>query len=220
MGNLRLYHVPVNISIFNNYQEAGGWRSGVPIPVRARCFSLHQPISEAHPAPCSMGTAVLSEGVNRRPGREVNHPPPSSATFTPHICFYGINKGNLPLRLSTMHTQNTIVALQQKSLPTLGTIQRPVKWVGGVGRRRMTLNTRLHLVARWRMGGVILPRPLYAFSKCTATNLMLHLTLPATQIKYTIKRDGFGRYNFRQYARICRERLRITVKKMGNVRIT
>jgi hypothetical protein len=62
------------------------------------------------------------------------------------------------------------------------------------------------------MGRVTLPRPSYAFMKCIGTTFPLNLTLPATQIKYTIKTDGFERYNFRHYAGICREGLRITQK--------
>jgi hypothetical protein len=55
---------------------------GVRSPEGAKDFSCSlcvQTGSGAHPASCTMGTGVLSPGVKARPGRDADHPPPSSA---------------------------------------------------------------------------------------------------------------------------------------------
>jgi hypothetical protein len=55
--------------------------SRVQFPVGAGNFTLHQRVqksSGAHPASYSMGTGVPSLGA-KRPGREADHSPPSSA---------------------------------------------------------------------------------------------------------------------------------------------
>jgi hypothetical protein len=52
------------------------------IPGGAEDFSSSlcvQTCSGAHPAPCPMGTGVLSPGVKARPVRDADHSPPSSA---------------------------------------------------------------------------------------------------------------------------------------------
>jgi hypothetical protein len=76
-----------------------GW-SEVRVPAVAGNFSLHHRVqngSEALPSSYPMGTGALSLGV-KRPGREANHSPPSSAevknawscTSTPPICLHGV----------------------------------------------------------------------------------------------------------------------------------
>jgi hypothetical protein len=55
--------------------------SGVRFPTGAGNFSLHHRVqngSGAHPAVCPVGTGAISLGV-KRPGREADHSPPSSA---------------------------------------------------------------------------------------------------------------------------------------------
>jgi hypothetical protein len=55
--------------------------SGVRIVVRGKDFPLFQNVhtdTEARPASCSVGTVFFSGGGVKRPGREVNHPLPSS----------------------------------------------------------------------------------------------------------------------------------------------
>jgi hypothetical protein len=55
---------------------------GVRSPAGEEDFSCSlcvQTGSGAHPASCTMGTGVLSPGVNARPGRDADHSPPSSA---------------------------------------------------------------------------------------------------------------------------------------------
>jgi hypothetical protein len=59
------------------------WDSRAQFPVGAGNFSLCHHVqngSGAHPAPYPMGTRALSLGV-KRPGREADHSPPSSAKF-------------------------------------------------------------------------------------------------------------------------------------------
>jgi hypothetical protein len=51
-------------------------------PAEAKDFSSSlcvQTGSGAHPASCTMGTGVLSQGVKARPGRDAYHSPPPSA---------------------------------------------------------------------------------------------------------------------------------------------
>jgi hypothetical protein len=55
---------------------------GVRSPAGAEDFSSSlcvQTGSGAHPASCPMGTSVFSPGVKAQPGRDADHPPPSSA---------------------------------------------------------------------------------------------------------------------------------------------
>jgi hypothetical protein len=55
---------------------------GARSPAGEKDFSSNlcvQTGSGAHPAPCPMGTGVLSPGVKARPGRDADHSPPSSA---------------------------------------------------------------------------------------------------------------------------------------------
>ena len=52
-------------------------RSGDRIPVAARFSAPFQTAPGAHSASCTMGTGSFSPGV-KRPGRGVNHLPPSS----------------------------------------------------------------------------------------------------------------------------------------------
>jgi hypothetical protein len=59
------------------YLRAG--RSGDRFPVGARFFAHVQTGPGAHPASCTMGTGFIP-GV-KRPGRDADHPPPSSAEF-------------------------------------------------------------------------------------------------------------------------------------------
>jgi hypothetical protein len=73
----------------------------VRVPTEAENLSLHhrniQTGSGTHPAPYPMGTRVLSLRV-KRPGREADHSPPSSAevknawsyTFTPPLRLHGV----------------------------------------------------------------------------------------------------------------------------------
>jgi hypothetical protein len=62
-------------------------RSGDRIPVLARFFAHVQTGRGAHPASCTLGTGSFP-GV-KRPGRGVDHPPPSSAEvrkeYPPHL---------------------------------------------------------------------------------------------------------------------------------------
>jgi hypothetical protein len=69
------------------HRRATGWKAGVLLQAEARHFTLLHTVqigSEAHPAPYQMGTTgagyyqELSPEV-KRPGRETNHSPLSSA---------------------------------------------------------------------------------------------------------------------------------------------
>jgi hypothetical protein len=64
---------------------------GVLSPAGATDFSsilCVQTGSGAHPASCPMGTGVLSPGVKARPGRDVDHSPPSSAEVVNELELY------------------------------------------------------------------------------------------------------------------------------------
>jgi len=61
-------------------------RSGARIPVGARFSAPVQISSEAHPVSYTMGTGSFP-GV-KRPGRGVDHPPPSSAGVNERIDLY------------------------------------------------------------------------------------------------------------------------------------
>jgi hypothetical protein len=68
--------------VFKKYEyftvsRKGHPRSGDRIPVGARFFAHVQTDPGTHPASCTMGIGSFP-GV-RRPGRGVDHPPPSSA---------------------------------------------------------------------------------------------------------------------------------------------
>jgi hypothetical protein len=59
-----------------------GWTIGFRSPTGAEDFSSSfcvQTGSGAHPASCTMGTGGPSPGSKARPGRDVDHSPPSSA---------------------------------------------------------------------------------------------------------------------------------------------
>jgi hypothetical protein len=78
ISTLRRRDSSVGIATRLRTGRSGGW-----IPLKARDFCLLHNVhtgSEAHPVSCSVGTKVLCRGV-QRPGREVDHPPPSSARF-------------------------------------------------------------------------------------------------------------------------------------------
>jgi hypothetical protein len=65
-----------------------GWMTGVQFPTE-QVFSLRHNVqtdSGAHPASYPRATGVLSSGV-KRPGREADHSPPSSAEVKnpPHV---------------------------------------------------------------------------------------------------------------------------------------
>jgi len=73
--------------VFSRYSDllrAG--RYGDRIPVEARFSSPVQTGSEAHPASYTMGTGSFP-GV-KRPGRGVDHPPPSSAEVNERVELY------------------------------------------------------------------------------------------------------------------------------------
>ena len=73
--------------MFSRYSDllrAG--RYGDRIPVEARFSSPVQTGSEAHPASYTMGTGSFP-GV-KRPGRGVDHPPPSSAEVNERVELY------------------------------------------------------------------------------------------------------------------------------------
>jgi hypothetical protein len=61
-------------------------RSGDRIPVGARFSAPVQTGPGAHPASCTMGTGSFP-GV-KRPGRGVDHPPPSSAEVKERVKLY------------------------------------------------------------------------------------------------------------------------------------
>jgi hypothetical protein len=73
-----------------------GW-SGIPAPAGAGNFSLHHRVqidSGAHPASYPMGTGALFLGV-KRPGREADHLPPSSAEVKQCVKIY-LHSSNTP----------------------------------------------------------------------------------------------------------------------------
>jgi len=72
-------------------------RSEDRIPVGARFSSPVQTGSEAHPASYTMGTASFP-GL-KRPGRGVDHPPPSSAEVkeTVQLYFYSASRPSWPV---------------------------------------------------------------------------------------------------------------------------
>jgi len=61
-------------------------RSGDRIPVEARFYAPVQTGSDVHPASCTMGSGSFP-GV-KRPGRGVDHPPPSSAEVKERVKVY------------------------------------------------------------------------------------------------------------------------------------
>jgi len=67
-------------------QQLSAGRSGDRIPVGARFSVPVQTGSEAHPASCTMGTGSFP-GL-KRPGRGVDHPPPSSAEVKERVELY------------------------------------------------------------------------------------------------------------------------------------
>jgi hypothetical protein len=67
--------------IINDYMKSRNSSLGIPTRLRAGNFSLYhraQNGSGSHPASYPMGTGALSLGL-KRPGREADHSPPSSA---------------------------------------------------------------------------------------------------------------------------------------------
>jgi hypothetical protein len=86
-------------------------QSGNRIPVGARFFVAVQTGSGAHPASYTMRTGFLSREV-KRPGRGVDHPPPSSAEVKDIVELYLYSTSGaswpvvgrtLPLPLSLFH---------------------------------------------------------------------------------------------------------------------
>ena len=75
---------PGELSRYNDSLRAG--RSADRIPVGARFSAPVQTGSEAHPASYAMGTGSFP-GV-KRPGRGVDHPPPSSAEVKERVQLY------------------------------------------------------------------------------------------------------------------------------------
>ena len=61
-------------------------RSGDRIPMGARFSAPFQTGPGAHPASCTVGTESLLE--LKRPGRDVDHPPPSSAEVKERVELY------------------------------------------------------------------------------------------------------------------------------------
>jgi hypothetical protein len=84
---------------FRSWYSAGlraGW-SGVRVPAGAGNFSLHHLVqtgSGAHPAFYQMCTGALSLGI-KRPGREADHSPPSSAEVKEWVELY-LHSPNTP----------------------------------------------------------------------------------------------------------------------------
>jgi hypothetical protein len=70
-----------SLSNVSALQKVATGRSGFDLRRGQRVLPLAsvQTGSGAHPASCTMGTGVLSPGVNVRPGRDADHSPPSSA---------------------------------------------------------------------------------------------------------------------------------------------
>jgi hypothetical protein len=69
------------------------------IPGRDREFSLRHCVqtgSAAHPASYPMGTGGFSVGI-KQPGREADHPPPSSAEVKEYMELY-LHSPNMPSR--------------------------------------------------------------------------------------------------------------------------
>jgi len=74
-------------SSFSRYSDSlRAWRSGYRIPVGARFSEPAQTGHEFHPASYTMGTGSF-QGV-KRPGRGVDHPPPSSAEVKERVELY------------------------------------------------------------------------------------------------------------------------------------
>ena len=74
--------------IYSDYLRAA--RSGYRISVGSRLYATFQTGPGAHPAYYKIGTGYLSRGL-RRPGRGVNHPPPSSAEVKERVELYFYN---------------------------------------------------------------------------------------------------------------------------------
>ena len=72
------------LSRYSDSLRAG--RSGDQIPVGARFFAPVQTGPGAHPASYTMGTGSFPEA--KRPGRSVDHPPPSSAKVKERVELY------------------------------------------------------------------------------------------------------------------------------------
>ena len=75
---------PGQHSEYSDSLRAG--RYGDRIPVGARFSAPVQTDPEAHPASCTIGTGSFP-GV-KRPGRDVDHPPPSSDEVTERVNLY------------------------------------------------------------------------------------------------------------------------------------
>ena len=76
---------PGYISPYGDSPRAG--RSGTRIPVLSRFPGPVQTGPRDHPASHKIGAAFISRGL-KRPGRDVDRPPPSSAEFKERIELY------------------------------------------------------------------------------------------------------------------------------------
>jgi hypothetical protein len=91
---LKSGHSSVGIALGYGLDDRG---SRVRFPAGAANFSLHhraQNDSRAHPASYPMGTRTISLGV-KRPGREADHSPPSSAEVKEWVELY-LHSPNMP----------------------------------------------------------------------------------------------------------------------------
>jgi hypothetical protein len=143
--------------------------SGVRFPAEAGNFSLHHRVqngSGVHPASYPMGTRGSFPGV-KRPGRESDHSPPSSAEVKELVELY-LHSPNTPSWRGAQlkHRDNftfTFIGL-------CVTVETILLLTEVINNRDTTMNTRamkltahLHLERRLRMRGAILPPPQYVF---------------------------------------------------------